>query len=332
MKYLTIALILFGLIMFAPSAFAQYMGQSTEEIGVTLGPAKRIDEKIIPPPLKQMDLGIKLGHVICDKDKNIVWNIHFKPACVYPESENTLMKRGWAKLRLMMPASADPIRELDLTGQNEFTLRILGNLIVEDDKHPFSYEKKRALVWEHSQRYYPDQKYLEYAIEPHKQYYAVGNTIPLTLLEWGNYSECWNLVVSIVDKNNNIVYEDNSVRYCAEPDGVPGTFHSYTTGEELKEFVCPKPDYYRVMVSNGDVFEKDVLSNFVCVGASENSKGLCQNFGGNWISQYDECEMISSEQCSEMNGVYDSCASACRNHPDYPDVICTKQCVPVCSR
>lgn len=86
------------------------------------------------------------------------------------------------------------------------------------------------------------------------------------------------------------------------------------------------------MVSNGDVFESDVLNNFVCTNATDIIENLCNTYGGNWVSQFAECEMIISAQCSEMNKVYDSCASVCRNHPDYPDVICTQQCVSVCSR
>ena len=72
---------------------------------------------VIPSPLKQMKMGIKLGHVICDKDKYPVWNTHYKPACVYPDTESELIKRGWAKLRLMLPAGPDPIKELDWTGE-----------------------------------------------------------------------------------------------------------------------------------------------------------------------------------------------------------------------
>lgn len=79
------------------------------------------DFSYLPPPLKQMQLAIKLAHIICDKDKFAVWNIHLKPACVYPDTESELLTRGWAKLRLMLPAGPDPIKELEIMGQNEFS-------------------------------------------------------------------------------------------------------------------------------------------------------------------------------------------------------------------
>ncbi|MFP4424574.1 MAG: DUF333 domain-containing protein [Candidatus Woesearchaeota archaeon] len=69
----------------------------------------------------------------------------------------------------------------------------------------------------------------------------------------------------------------------------------------------------------------------VCdVEIDENSHAqLCQQEGGKWLPEYNECEGISEEACLESNGSFDSCASACRNDPDAE--VCTKQCVFVCS-
>ena len=113
--------------------------------------------EIIPAPLKQMNLGIKLGHIICDPDKNPVWNVHYKPACLYPDSEGELLTRGWAKLRLLLPAGPDPIKELEVMGQNVFSLRILGNYIVGDEKYPLSPNRQKELAWEYSQQYQQGQ-------------------------------------------------------------------------------------------------------------------------------------------------------------------------------
>src|SRR3989344_976011 len=144
MKYFVIFLIMLG---FTGTAFAQYMGNISNQSLEYPSPIVRLtDENIIPPPLKQMQLGIKLGHVICDKDKFAVWNIHFKPACVYPDSESELIKRGWAKLRLMLPAGPDPIKELEVMGQKEFSYRVLGNLVFDDEKYPLSYDRKREIA------------------------------------------------------------------------------------------------------------------------------------------------------------------------------------------
>ena len=67
----------------------------------------------MPSPHKQMELRIKLGHIICDKGKVPVWNTYYKPSCVYSDSESELIKRGWAKLRLLLPADPDPVKETE---------------------------------------------------------------------------------------------------------------------------------------------------------------------------------------------------------------------------
>ncbi|MGM5484534.1 MAG: hypothetical protein ACQEP1_01535 [Nanobdellota archaeon] len=54
----------------------------------------------------------------------------------------------------------------------------------------------------------------------------------------------------------------------------------------------------------------------------------CAEAGGQWLSQYNECEGITEEQCNQMDGEFDNCASACRHDPDAD--VCTKQCVLVC--
>lgn len=55
----------------------------------------------------------------------------------------------------------------------------------------------------------------------------------------------------------------------------------------------------------------------------------CEENGGNWLSNYAECEGISQETCESLNGEFQECASACRHNQD-PERICTLQCVLVC--
>ncbi len=56
-------------------------------------------------------------------------------------------------------------------------------------------------------------------------------------------------------------------------------------------------------------------------------KVSCEVYGGNWIEDTLECENIAQESCEELEGKYNSCASACRNTNSE---ICTMQCVEVC--
>ena len=271
MKFLVICLALLGAIIaltapaYAMCAFDQEnpFAPCKDTIGALDYPKN--PDQLIPAPLKQMKLGIKLGHIICDPDKYQVWNRHYKPACVYPDSESELLKRGWAKLRLLLPAGPDPITELEVTGHNVFSYQILGNYRVGDEKYPLSEPRKKEIAWEYSQQYHPDEKYLEYAITPYQNYYNTEDKIQLELLEWGNYSDCSNIKLRILDVKNIPVYQDDSARFCPESDESPGRFHSYLMGDDFAEFECPRPGYYRIEVSNGEIFPADILETFVCI-------------------------------------------------------------------
>lgn len=219
----------------------------------------------MPSPYKQMKLGIKLGHIICDKDKFPVWNIHYKPACVYSDTESELIKRGWAKLRLMLPASADPIKELEITGQNEFSYRVMGNLVYGDDEYPLSHDRKKEIALEYSQKYHPEENYLEYAVTSHEKHHDVGDKIQFDLLEWGNYSDCSNLKLRIIDVQDQVMFEHISKNLCVTTGDSFVIFNLYSMGDDFEEFVCDKTGYYRIQVSNGDIFPPTILQNFACL-------------------------------------------------------------------
>lgn len=73
--------------------------------------------------------------------------------------------------------------------------------------------------------------------------------------------------------------------------------------------------------SDGNNFIEEINSQL-------NPESLCQKYSGNWLQEFNECETISEEQCSIMNGTFNECESACRHQPD--SEVCTLQCVPVC--
>lgn len=138
----------------------------------------------------------------------------------------------------------------------------MGNLVYGNEKYPLSYDRKREIAWEYSQQYHSGESYLEYTITSHEKHHNVGDKIQFDLLEWGNYQNCWSLKLQILDIYDQSVYEDNSVKYCLEPDGVFGTFNSYSMGNE---FVCKNTGYYRIEVSNGMIYSPKILENFVCM-------------------------------------------------------------------
>lgn len=218
----------------------------------------------MPSPHKQMELGIKLGHIICDKDKVPVWNTHYKPACVYPDTESELIQRGWAKLRLLLPAGPDPVKEMEWTGRNVMSMMLEGTFSYSSTPVETLDEKRKAIE-EYSKQYHQGEQYLEYAITPHQDHYNVGNKVQFELLEWGISADCSNPQLRIIDINNQSVFENSFDKICVDHDGTYGNFNSYSMGDDFEEFVCDKTGYYRIEVSNGNLFSPSILQNFACL-------------------------------------------------------------------
>jgi plastocyanin len=231
------------------------------------------EKEIIPSPLQQIKLGVKLGQIICDENKTPVWNIHNKPACLTDQTYDKLLVRGWAKLRLILPASGDPIKELEWTGQNELTMRFVGTYSISDEQ-PLSYDKKRQLAWEYVEKYYPDQKnilqYTTFGLQPfHKQ----CDVINFNLLEWGNYKDCWDLGMKIRNSTGHIVYQEKINQSCLEPDSIPGTFTNYSSGIDFGGFRCHDPGLYLIEVENEKAhFPSTIIDTFVCTSEYGESK------------------------------------------------------------
>lgn len=80
--------------------------------------------------------------------------------------------------------------------------------------------------------------------------------------------------------------------------------------------------------TNNDMVDDENMT----INESNNSDffALCEDYGGISVTQYGECAYVNENACDDMGGVYEPCASACRNLPEYPDVECTMECIPLC--
>lgn len=78
--------------------------------------------------------------------------------------------------------------------------------------------------------------------------------------------------------------------------------------------------------TNNDIVDDTPIND------TDNSEffALCEDYGGISVTQYGECAYVNENACDDMGGVYEPCASACRNLPEYPDVECTMECIPLC--
>jgi antitoxin component of MazEF toxin-antitoxin module len=69
-------------------------------------------------------------------------------------------------------------------------------------------------------------------------------------------------------------------------------------------------------------------NNDVNSGTQLNLIEYCESNNGTWIDETKECEGLSEAMCTAREGVFNECASACRNNPEQD--VCTLQCVIVC--
>jgi hypothetical protein len=78
-----------------------------------------------------------------------------------------------------------------------------------------------------------------------------------------------------------------------------------------------------ISYTKGACEENNAAGGTVLAGSNEEQ---CTSMGGTWTG-YD-CTGITENQCQEIGGAFNECASACRNDPTAE--MCTQQCVQVC--
>lgn len=156
------------------------------------------------------------------------------------------------------------------------------------------------------------------------------------------------------DKNNSGLWLANPAsKYCVENEGKL-EIRKDEAGNQygvcvFETFECDEWTYYRGECSK-NLTNVQINDFDSCVAAgnpvmesypmqcSHNGKTYVQKIddkeqmcifnNGNWINSAQECEGISKDDCVEMGGKFNECASACRNDPKAE--ICTMQCVLVC--
>jgi hypothetical protein len=117
--------------------------------------------------------------------------------------------------------------------------------------------------------------------------------------------------------------------------------HVHINEEEDQIFTIEKNTGYHIddvivdSVSQGVIFEYEfssVSGNHtieVIFDTNLLNEDACLDFGGTWLSAYSECQSISSVDCINYNGSYNSCASPCRH--ESADFGCLQTCIPVCT-
>jgi hypothetical protein len=80
-------------------------------------------------------------------------------------------------------------------------------------------------------------------------------------------------------------------------------------------------------IHEGQLFIKEI--NFEELELPEDKYEACEAMQGTPLPEFNECEWISEEACTYLEGEYQDCASACRNNPN--EEMCIMMCVQVCA-
>ena len=80
----------------------------------------------------------------------------------------------------------------------------------------------------------------------------------------------------------------------------------------------------------GFIMSNRLQSEFAAEETTTNDiNSKCVAEGGKWIPTTKECEKISEPSCRALGGIFDACASPCRNAGG--EVMCIQMCEQVCS-
>ncbi|MDX1441027.1 MAG: hypothetical protein R3237_01035 [Nitrosopumilaceae archaeon] len=291
----------------------------------------------IDSPLKQFKNGVQFKDIKCNTGLQLTQRYDDRPACVKSTTYFELIKRDWVSEIIKAIQSGD-FSDKDKDQQT------IQPVIKTGTKSGFclGYCTK------------------EFVISPDKIIYTQGGReIPDLTKEIKFSKSAWNNLLDLIDFEKFILLPDKvGCPGCAD---APVEWIEISFDEKTKRIEFEKGDQIPEIKKLIETLEKirnpieSSIENFEDCAAAGNPimesyprqcrtddgrnfveeidfqidlQSQCKNYGGNWLVEFNECEWISEEQCSEMNGEFKECESACRH--DENAQVCTLQCVQVC--
>ena len=295
---------------------------------VSMAEVKHIDS-----PLKQFKNGVPFSEIKCRDSLQLTQRYDGTPACVKPDTYDELIKRDWVSEIIKA------VQSRDLSDQGDIKPVIKTGT---DAGFCLGYCSK------------------EFVITPENIIYTQGGRDVSDITKEIPFSKsAWSELESLIDfKKFNSLPDNIGCPGCAD---APVEFIEITKGDitkrvnfevigdapEIKELIMALHKIRSPIEASIESFEEcaaagnPVMESYPRQCRTEDGKHFtevidtmlnyeeqCAGNGGQWLAEFNECEYISESQCSEMNGEYNECESACRHNPDAE--ICTTQCVPVC--
>jgi len=287
----------------------------------------------IDSPLKQFKSGVPFSEIKCRDNLQLTQRYDGSPACVKPDTYDELIKRDWVSDIIKA------IQSRDLSDQGDI---------------------KPVIKTGTSAGFCLGYCSKEFVITPEKiTYTQSGRDVANITKEIPFSKAAWKELEALIDfKKFNSLPDSIGCPGCAD---APVEFIEITKGDttkkiqfevigdapEIKELIMALHKIRSPIEATIESFEECAAAgnpvmesyprqcrtsdgkNFVeVIDTMLNLEEQCTQNGGQWLAEFSECEYISESQCSEMNGIFSECESACRHDPDAE--ICTAQCVPVC--
>ena len=304
------------------------VGPSSNEHPPKPSPAPITDGKLSSPK-KQVSQGIDPVAVKCNEGLVLLIKHNGSPACVRTHTAEKLFSRGWAEVE--NTSSFKPIIKTGVYAGHcigyctkEFT--ITPEKIIFSQGGQFS--GKSSDLFEKTKVTQLSQTEWNELIDliDFKQFNSLPDKIGCpgcadAPVEW--------IEISYDGKTKKIEFEHG--------DKIPEISKLIITLQEIRDRVEISIDSFEECVSAGNSIMESYPrqcrtsdgKHFVEeIDTSLNLETNCTKYGGKWLPGFNECENISEDRCSEMNGTFKECESACRHNPDAE--MCTMQCVLVC--
>jgi len=284
-------------------------------------------------PLDQFNSGIPFSEIKCNSSLQLTQRYDGRPACVKPDTYFELIKRDWVSDIIKAVQS----RDIDNV-QNQIQPVIKTGT---DSGFCIGYCSK------------------EFVITPQKiTYTESGRDVQDKTKDIPFSKSTWNELIDLIDvKKFNSLPDRIGCPGCAD---APVVWIEITSGNKTKRIEFERddniPEINKLILKLEKIrspIESSIESFDDCVAAGNpvmesyprqcrttdgrnfvegiNSQidlqSQCNKYGGEWLSEFNECESISEDQCSEMKGMFKECESACRH---FDSDMCTTQCVQVC--
>ena len=288
-------------------------------------------------PLKQFKDGIPFKEIKCRDSLQLTQRYDGRPACVKLMTYDELIKRDWVSDIIRAVQSQD---------------------LSDDDKNQSDIQPEIKTGTD--ALFCLGYCFKEFVITPEKIIYTQSGRDVTEITKEISFSKSdWNELAALVDfQKFNSLPDNIGCPGCAD---APIEWIEITKGTKTKkiqfEVVDDAPEIKKLILALHEIrgpIESTIESFEDCVADGNpvmesyprqcrtsdgkyfveeidtplNPETQCTVYGGQWLPEFNECEYISEEQCSDMNGTFKECESACRHDPDAE--ICTMQCVQVC--